>query len=154
MIKFVLNPENSLPIVLPERIKYNGYTYTNLNEASDEFLNSIGLIPIPPRPSGVNAELIEWDTLTNNWVVNEEPSFVEYLCLQRCNSVIAGLSGVIVENQNFATSSPSSQSLIDSVLEINEEIKATISGLACGVYDCDNYPRPRTIAYNGIYLPI
>lgn len=154
MLRYVLNPENNLPMVLPDKVTHNGYTYTNLSEASDEFLISIGLVPIPPRPTNVNSELIEWDSTTNSWFVNEDPNFSENLCKMRCNALVSVLSGTILENIQFANSVPGNESLITSVLEVNAEIQATISGLESGLYDCDNYPRPKTVSYNGVYLPL
>jgi len=154
MIKYVLNPENNLPMVLPEVYFSNGYTYTDLYEASDSFLASIGLTVIPPRPSGVNFELIEWDQTSNNWVVNEDPSYIDELNKLRCDACVALLSGVVLQNLEFFNSVPGSDSLYQSVVEVNAEIQATISGLKSGVYDCDTYPQPKTVSYQGVYIPV
>lgn len=154
MTKFVLDPASNLPIVLPESYKKDGYTYTDLSLASDSFLESIGLIPIPPRPSGVPADLLSWDSLTLSWVVNDSPEYAEAQRKARCNSSINLLSGIILENISFANSVPGNGSLYSSVLEVNSEIQSTISGLSTGVYDYDDYPKPRTVSYNGIYISI
>ena len=154
MLRFVLDPSTQLPIVLPNSYRSNGYTYTDLNDASDTFLESIGLIPIPPRPSGVNAELLSWDSANLEWKVNESPEYISELEKLKCESCINLLSGVVLENIQFYTSVPGSESLYNSVLEVNGEIQATISGLKSGLYDCENYPKPRTVSYNGVYIPI
>ena len=154
MTRYVLDPNTKLPIVLPERYVNNGYTYTDLFSVSDSFLESINLIPVPPRPSGVNAELLSWDSNTLNWKVNESPEYIKAKEEFKCLSCINLLSGHINENIAFYNSVPGSESLYSSVIEINNEIQATISGLKSGVYDCDNYPEPRTVSYNGVYLPI
>ena len=154
MTKFVLDPDTQLPIVLPDRYTNNGYTYTDLSSASDSFLESIGLVPIPPRPSGVDAELLSWDSTRLNWTINDSPEYLAYKHSLRCESCVNLLSGIILENITFANSVPGSESLYQSVLKVNEEIQATISGLKTGVYDCDTYPKPPTVSYNGIYIPV
>jgi hypothetical protein len=154
MLRYVLDPDTNLPLVLPSQYKYKGFTYTDLYDASDEFLMSIGLTPIPPRPTDVNPELIEWDQTTNQWVVNNDPAYYESICELRCDACVTVLSGIILENITFANSVPSNESLITSVLEVNSEMQATISGLKSGFYTCDNYPAPRTVSYNGVYLPV
>ena len=154
MLRYVLDPETNLPIVLPDKYKYNGFTYTDLNSSSDDFLTSIGLVPIPPRPVDVNPELIEWDSTTNQWIVNNDPAYYENICEFKCNACVATLSGIILQNIEFANSVPSSESLLTSVVEVNAEIQATISGLKSGFYTCDDYPAPRTVSYNGVYIPV